>query len=329
MPKNLGNWLIHGILLLSILDRSVSRAEDAVDLVHPATIVTRSGPFDLTAGKILVQQGDNLNEWWKGEGTDAETQSIVKERVKTLLNEALRAELLKKLMIEMQTRGGKAKSDATRPTLDLMEPVFRQELTRKYRIEEWSANAPEANTYIEEWLSTRVAAKIMAGLIAKKWYRHPDRNDEAFAYWEMHQGEFKIMKTGTWEQISLASDSPKIREFESLFGAEAAQKRHVSPLSEETFRQYGQRVTSEFPHQSIHPLIPKVFEAAQPGDQHRIPIGRQLVYLRLVEAEYRNGSYDEVASEIKDRLAIINEERILNSLFIQHQPPSRVGMKSD
>ena len=254
---------------------------------------------------------------------------MVKERIKMLLNEAVRAELLQKTMIDMQERGGKAKSAATRPTLELMEPVFRQELTRKYRINEWAENAPEANTYIQEWLSTRVAAKIMAGLLAKKWYRQPERNAEAYAYWEMHQEEFKIMKTATWEQISLASDSPKVREFEILFRAESAQERHIAPLSEETFRHYGQRITSEFPHQNIHPLIPKVFETAHPGDQHRIPIGRQLVYLRLVEAEYRNGNYDEVAFATKDRLAIMNEEKILSVLFVQHQPQTRIGQKLD
>ncbi len=327
MLKNSGKWLTEWALLWSILNCGICFAQEVDGFVHPATVVARGGGVDITAGKMLVQQGYNLNEWWQGEGTDADTQRVVKERILTLVNEAVRTELLQKAMVDMQARGGKEKLASTRPTLEYMEPIFRQELARKYRIEEWMAGAPEANNYITEWLATRVAAKIMAGLIAKKWYRQPERNAEAFAYWESHQDEFKVLTTGTWDQIRLPKDSPKIPEFERLFSAVAVDERQMSPLSRETFRQYGERITSEFPHPKIHPLIPKVFEKSRVGDQHRIPIGNQLVYLRLEQAEYRNGSYDEVALAVKDRLAMENEEKIVNTLFRASEPTTRVGLK--
>lgn len=95
----------------------------------------------------------------------------------------------------------------------------------------------------------------------------------------------------------------------------------------EEFQQHGERVISEFPHPNIHPLIPKVFETAHPGDQHRVPISKQLVYLRLEQAEYRNGNYEEVATAAKDRLAIINEDRIVNVLLVQHEPSTQVERK--
>ena len=242
MLVNAGKWIARCVLTWIILNQGMSFAEDSDGLIYPATVVARVGGVDLTAGKILVQQGHDLNAWWRSGGADAETQLIVKERVVKNLDEAVRAELLRKAMVEMQERGGKAKADASRPTFELMIPIFEQELKTKYGIQKWATNTPEANSYIAEWLSTRVAARIMAGLIARKWYRQPERNAEAFAYWNSHQVEFTVLNSVTWRQITLGKDSPKTKEFNKLFNEEASDAPHIAPLSDDTFREDGELV---------------------------------------------------------------------------------------
>ena len=327
MLVNAGKWIARCVLTWIILNQGMSFAEDSDGLIYPATVVARVGGVDLTAGKILVQQGHDLNAWWRSGGADAETQLIVKERVVKNLDEAVRAELLRKAMVEMQERGGKAKADASRPTFELMIPIFEQELKTKYGIQKWATNTPEANSYIAEWLSTRVAARIMAGLIARKWYRQPERNAEAFAYWNSHQVEFTVLNSVTWRQITLGKDSPKTKEFNKLFNEEASDAPHIAPLSDDTFREDGELVRSEFPHPNIHPLITRILKVASVGDQHRVPIAGDFVYLRVEHAEHRRGTYSEVELNVKDKLAALHEEKIVYTMVVRNTPVTRIGLK--
>ncbi len=327
MLRNLGQLIASCVLLNVVLSGGMSFAKDGDGLLHPGTVVARVGQIELTAGKILVQQGDDLQAWWRGGGENLESQLIVRERVMTHLDEAVRAELLRKAMVEMQERGGKTKAAASQSTFELMVPILQQELKIKYRIEKWANDTPEANTYVADWLSTRVSAKIMAGLIARKWYRQPERNAEAFAYWESHKEQFTVVDSVSWRQITLSKEDPKIEEFNKLFNDKPLGRQDIGPISDDIFCEYGELVSSRFPHAKTHALILKILKDATVGDQHRVPIAGDLVYLKVEQAEHRRGTYSEVEIDVKDKLAALNEEKVVNSIFVRSPPATRISLK--
>ncbi len=327
MLRNLCQLIASCVLLNVVLSGGMSFAKDGDGLLHPGTVVARVGEIELTAGKIIVQQGDDLQAWWRGGGENLESQLLVRERVVTNLDEAVRAELLRKAMVDMQERGGKTKAAASQPTFELMVPILQQELKTKYRIEEWANDTPEANTYVADWLSTRVNAKIMAGLMARKWSRSPERNAEAFAYWESHKEQFTVLDSVSWRQITLAKTNPKIEEFNKLFNEQSSGQLRSGPISEDTFREYGELVRSKFPHPKTHALILKILKDATVGDQHRVPIAGDLLYLKVEQSEHRPGTYPEVELDVKDKLAALNEEKVVNSIFVRSPPANRISLK--
>ena len=256
MPTNSAKWIAGCVLAWVVINQGLSLAQESAGLIHPETVVARVADVELTAGKILVQEGHDLNAWWRGVGVDVATQRVVKERVAIHVDEAIRVELLRKAMVDIQERVGKENADAIRPAMEWAVPIVQQGLKREFGIEEWASEAPEADAYIKDWLSTRVTAKIMAGMLARKWYRQPERNAEVYAYWKGHHEDFTVVTSATWRQMTFATDSPESKLFAKLFNDKAADGPHIAPLSEDTFWQWLRIMATPFlQHQSTHCFI--------------------------------------------------------------------------
>ena len=323
MWRGISLCLACGLVLLCVC-RKPAEADDAA-LIDPSTTIVTVDGVALSAGLILVPAGKDLEKWWAGEGHDSETQARVRTALDTHSEAAVDTELLRAMFSSARKDAGDADMKTIRPTLERFLPTLMFEISQENQVGEWSTMSPEAEAYITSWLRSQAEVRFMTMALIQNWLQRPDQVATVRAHWAAHRGDYVILKSARWRQITVLRGQAKDLERLLLSQVEFEGFEDVAKVkSLDQYRQEGGLVESEAPHRLIEDNIITAIKGNQTEKMYRLNMGEQVVFVKAEKVDVVPAEFQEVTKQVRLDLARLRSSEMAKVIATKRRAKSRI-----
>ncbi len=298
-----------------------ARADDTA-LIDPSTTIVTVDGVKLSAGLILVPAGKDLEKWWAGEGHDSETQARVRKELATHSEAAVDTELLRAALSNIFERGGAAKYEAFRPTLEQFMPTALSELRQKHHIDDWSQKSPSAENYISSWLTSRAEATVYSLSITQMLLEKPDQVATVHSHWAANRDDYLVLRSARWRQITVTSQ--QVKDVERLLRSQVEFEEVAKAKSLDRYGQEGGLVESEAPYLFIEDHILVALKGAQPGKGFRVNHEKQIIFVKPETLNWVQAEFEEVSRQVRIDLARLKSSEMAKIIAAKRRAKSRI-----